>query len=49
MMKTDYIKRLQDGMKDIYEPSYIQACVDYAEHLLNKNLPVIFDRQIFIQ
>ena len=45
MMKTDYIKRLQDGMKDIYEPSYIQACVDYAEHLLNKNLPVIFDRQ----
>lgn len=43
MVKTDYIQRLQNGMKDKYETSYIQICVNYAENLLDRNLPVIFD------
>lgn len=43
MKKTDYIQRLQNGMKGTYETSYIQTCVNYAENLLDRSLPVIFD------
>lgn len=43
MKKIDYIQRLQNGMRGKYEISYIQTCVAYAEHLLDRSLPVIFD------
>lgn len=43
MMKTDYIQRLRNGMRNAYEASYIQQCVNYAEKLLDRNIPVIFD------
>lgn len=43
-MKSDYIDRLKFNMnKQNLESSYIDLCCLYADSLLSKNLPVIFD------
>lgn len=46
-MEKEYIQRLVSGMAraGIYEEAYIKKCCSYAEDLLEKNLPVIFDRR----
>lgn len=46
-MEKVYIKRLVSGMTNagIYEEAYIKKCCSYADNLLEKSLPVIFDRR----
>ncbi len=43
MDKTVYLHRLKVNMQGKYESEYIDRCVFYAESLLDRNLPVIFD------
>lgn len=41
----DYLQRLRNEMlqKGTYDMAYIQKCLSYAENLLSRNLPVLFD------
>lgn len=43
MDKSDYLHRLRVNMMDKYDNAYIDKCICYAESLLSRNLPVIFD------
>lgn len=45
--KMNYLQRLNDAMlaAGIYDTSYIQICLSYAEKLLHQNLPVLFDEK----
>lgn len=49
MQEYEYIIRLREAMKDKYSEEYIKKCTEYARSLLEKNLPVIFDRPHIIQ
>ncbi|KUO74606.1 MAG: hypothetical protein APF81_13255 [Desulfosporosinus sp. BRH_c37] len=41
----EYIEKLQQMLrKREFSPSYVAICVQYAERLLDNNLPVIFDK-----
>lgn len=48
MDKEIYLNRLKKAMKNQYNTQYINACLKYAEELLNSNLPVIFDNNHLI-
>ncbi|MEW9095387.1 MAG: reverse transcriptase family protein [Clostridiaceae bacterium] len=44
MYRYNYTKRLLEGMQsEQYSDIYIEACCKYAENLLDRNLPVIFE------
>lgn len=43
MDKKDYLYRLKENMQGKYDNTYIDKCICYAENLLKRNYPVIFD------
>ena len=44
MNEYKYIERLKGAMEGEYSQEYINICIEYSTNLLDKNLPVIFDR-----
>ncbi len=44
MQKEVYIENLQRAMQDKYSKEYISICLEYAGRLLDRGLPVIFDK-----
>ena len=44
MSEYKYIERLKDAMEGEYSQEYINICIEYSKKLLDKKLPVIFDR-----
>lgn len=44
MQEYNYIIRLKEAMKNNYTEEYIDKCIIYAKKLLDKNLPVLFDK-----
>lgn len=49
MEQYEYIKRLEYEMQSRYDRKYINICIMYANKLLNKSLPVIFDTEHIVK